>query len=94
MKHIQAVMAAIGGGAQILTTASGAAVFVGAVYLIDCRISAKTTEAIDRCYFTALPMMGVGIAGRGGFAIGYNTLNPSLRKEDEQSSRGILGGRR
>lgn len=87
-------MAAIGGGAQILTTASSAAVIVGTIYLVDCRISAKTSEAIDRCYFTALPMMGVGIAGRGGFAIGYNTLNPSLRKEDEHQGRGILGGRR
>lgn len=86
------VLGLIGGGAQILTTASSAAIVVGAIYLVDCRLSAKTSDAIDRCYFTALPMMGVGIAGRGGFAIGYNTLNPNLRKEDEH--RGILGGRR
>jgi hypothetical protein len=40
---------------------------------------------VDRCYFTALPLMGVGIAGRGGFSAGYNTYNPALRKEDEEA---------
>lgn len=94
MKVNQVLAAALGGGAQILTTASSVAVIIGTIYLIDCRTSASGTEAIDRCYFTALPMMGVGIAGRGGFAIGYNTLNPALRKEDEQTDRGILGRRR
>lgn len=90
---LSAIVGAIGDGAQLLTTASSVAVIVGAAYLVDCRFAAKNSEAIDRCYFTALPMMGVGIAGRGGFAVGYNTLNPSLRKEEEQP-RGILGGRR
>jgi len=94
MKNLQSVISLIGGGAQLLTTASSAAVLVGAIYLIDCRTSAKSSDAVDRCYFTALPMMGVGIAGRGGFAMGYNTLNPNLRKEEEQPNRGILGGRR
>jgi hypothetical protein len=37
--------------------------------------------------------MGVGIAGRGGFSVGYNTLNPALRKEDDKPG-GLLGGRR
>jgi hypothetical protein len=86
------ILGLIGGGAQILTTASTAAVIVGAIYLVDCRVAAKTSEAIDRCYFTALPMMGVGIAGRGGFSLGYNTFNPSLKREEER--RGPLGGRR
>ena len=60
-----------------------AAMLAGLIYLVDCRVNAKGAEGIDRCYFTALPMMGIGIAGRGGFSAGYNTYNPALRKEEE-----------
>jgi hypothetical protein len=82
---LSSVLAAIGGGAQVVTGAASAAVIVGSIYLIDCRITARSADQIDRCYFTALPLMGVGIAGRGGFAVGYNTLNPALRKEEEDA---------
>jgi hypothetical protein len=87
------VLSAIGGGAQVVSGACSAAIIVGGIYLIDCRISARGADQVDRCYFTALPLMGVGIAGRGGFSMGYNTLNPALRKEDEKPG-GLLGGRR
>jgi hypothetical protein len=87
------VLSAIGGGAQVVSGACSAAILVGSIYLIDCRIAARGPDAIDRCYFTALPLMGVGIAGRGGFNVGFNTLNPALRKEDEKPG-GLLGGRR
>jgi hypothetical protein len=87
------VLSAIGGGAQVVSGACSAAILVGSIYLIDCRIAARGPDAIDRCYFTALPLMGVGIAGRGGFSMGYNTLNPALRKEEEKTG-GLLGGRR
>ena len=92
---LNTVLAAIGGGAKVITGASSAAIIVGSIYLADCRISAKGADAVDRCYFTALPLMGVGIAGRGGFAIGYNTLNPTLRKEEEAKPSGLFkrGGR-
>ncbi len=82
---LSSVLAAIGGGAQVVTGACSAAIVVGSIYLIDCRISARGADAVDRCYFTALPLMGVGIAGRGGFAAGYNTFNPTLRKEEEEA---------
>jgi hypothetical protein len=87
------VLSAIGGGAQAVSGVCSAAIIVGGIYLIDCRIAARGPDAIDRCYFTALPLMGVGIAGRGGFNVGFNTLNPALRKEDEKPG-GLLGGRR
>ena len=79
------VLSAIGGGAQVVTGAASAAIIVGSIYLVDCRISARGADQVDRCYFTALPLMGVGIAGRGGFSVGYNTLNPALRKEDDKA---------
>jgi hypothetical protein len=87
------IISAIGGGAQAVSGACSAAIIVGGIYLIDCRISARGADQVDRCYFTALPLMGVGIAGRGGFNVGFNTFNPALRKEDEKPG-GLLGGRR
>lgn len=90
--QISSILTAIGGGAQLVTGAASAALIVGSIYLVDCRISARGADQVDRCYFTALPLMGVGIAGRGGFSAGYNTYNPALRKEDEESTptRGIF----
>jgi hypothetical protein len=82
---LPAIISAIGGGAQLVTGAASAAIVVGTIYLVDCRISARGMDQVDRCYFTALPLMGVGIAGRGGFSAGYNTYNPALRKEDEEA---------
>lgn len=72
-------------------TASNVALLAGTLYLIDCRMSDRSQEALDRCWMTALPIAGLGVAGRGGYALGYNTLNPALRKEDEP--RGLLGRR-
>jgi hypothetical protein len=82
---LPAILSTIGGGAQLVTSAASAAIIVGTIYLVDCRISARGMDQVDRCYFTALPLMGVGIAGRGGFAAGFNTYNPALRKEDEEA---------
>jgi hypothetical protein len=87
------IISAIGGGAQAVSGACSAAIIVGGIYLVDCRISASGIDQVDRCYFTALPLMGVGIAGRGGFNVGFNTFNPALRKEDDKPG-GLLGGRR
>lgn len=86
--NLNTLFAALGGGAKIITTASSAAIILGAVYLVDCRISTKTAEEIESCYFTAMPIMGIGITGRGAFAMGYNTYNPALRKEEELGERG------
>lgn len=83
------LLTALGGSAApVLNTASSLAILIGAIYLVDCRIAARSPEGVDRCYFTALPLMGVGAAGKGGFTVGYNTLNPNLRKPEE--SHGIF----
>jgi hypothetical protein len=82
--NLNTLFAALGGGAKIVSTASSAAILLGAIYLVDCRMTARGADAIDRCYFTALPLMGVGVAGRGGFSVGYNTFNPSLHKEEKE----------
>lgn len=76
---------AFGGGARLVSTASSLAVLVGAVYLVDCRLSARSggLDAIDRCYLSALPMMGLGAGTAGGFMAGFNTFNPALRREDQ-----------
>lgn len=77
------IIGAIGTGATLLKGASTTAILVGAIYLIDCRLADRRAEALDRCWMTALPIMGIGAAGRGGFQIGYGTYNPALRPEDQ-----------
>lgn len=82
MKLTPLVGAALGGGATIFKTASSVALLVGSLYLLDCRFSNRGPESLDRCWMTALPIMGIGAAGRGGFTLGYGTYNPSLRPDD------------
>jgi hypothetical protein len=90
--------AAFGGGAKLLGTASSLAIVVGAIYLVDCRLNSKGAEGIDRCYLSALPMMGLGAGVGGGFMAGFNTYNPALRPEDgptgsDRDERGRFKGR-
>jgi hypothetical protein len=87
MKLSGLLAAAFGGGAKIVGTASSLTVLVGAIYLIDCRVSAKGMDAIDRCYLSALPMMGLGVGVGGGFLAGYQTYNPALRPDDQGLER-------
>ncbi len=77
---------ALGGTGHFISGASNVALIVGAIYLADCRFSSKavTREAVDSCYFTALPLMGIGVAGKGGFAAGFSTYNPALRRPEEE----------
>lgn len=94
MKAQDILAALAGAGAKAATTVSTLSVIAGLAYLGDCRINSKSEGSIDRCWMTALPIMGIGVGVRGGFAIGYNTLNPSLRRpEGEQSVSGDDRGR-
>lgn len=86
--NLKQFFAATGGAAKICTTASNIAIIAGIIYFTDCRIAAKDFTTADRCYLSAFPTMGIGVAGRGGYAIGYNTYNPYLRKEDELKNGG------
>jgi hypothetical protein len=80
---LASILSALGGSAApLINTASSLAIALGAIYLVDCRLTARSPESVDRCYFTALPLMGVGAAGRGGFSVGYQTFNPALHRED------------
>lgn len=88
---LNSLLAVLGSGAKIVNTASSLAVVIGAIYLVDCRLSARDIDAIDRCYFTSLPLMGIGVAGRGGFNVGYSTYNPALRPEDHSPERDDKG---
>lgn len=82
--NIRQLFAATGGAAKICVTASNITIIAGIIYFGDCRIAAKDFATADRCYLSALPMMGIGVTGRGAYAIGYNTYNPFLRKEDDR----------
>ena len=66
-------LASMIGGASLLT------LVMGAVYIVDCRYSAKGWDQAQACYLTGLPIMGVGGAAGGAFRVGFNTLNPALR---------------
>jgi hypothetical protein len=76
------------GTAQTITTGSILAAIVGAVYIVDCRITAGADhDKANSCYIVGLPIMGIGVAGRTGFNAGYNTLNPLLKRpEDEEKT--------
>jgi hypothetical protein len=93
MKLPGLLAAVFGGGAKIIGTASSLTVLVGAIYLVDCRLSAKGLDAIDRCYLSALPMMGLGVGVGGGFIAGYQTYNPALRPEDQPGTERDEHGR-
>jgi hypothetical protein len=91
--NLRPILGTIGTAAAVFKTASSLAVFVGTIYLIDCRTSNRGPESMDRCWMTALPIMGIGAAGRGGFGIGFNTYNPALRPEDQPSAERDESGR-
>ena len=85
-------IAAIG---SVVNSAANVGLAVGIVYLIDCRSLSKQIEQINSCYFTALPIMGISGAAKGGFSIGYATYNPALKREDEkiqQRAGDTMGG--
>jgi hypothetical protein len=69
-------------------TASNVALLAGVLYLVDCRVTARTRDAVDSCYFQAMTLSGVGIGAKTGFQAGFNTLNPALRRSDDEPPEG------
>lgn len=61
-------------------------IVAGAGYIIDCRLSGG---AVDTCWLTGLPVMGLGAGAGAGAAAGFNTYNPALRRpgRDEDANQ-------
>jgi hypothetical protein len=90
---ITSILGTIGAAAGVFKAASSMALIVGSLYLLDCRISSRGADSMDRCWMTALPIMGIGAAGRGGFSLGFGTFNPALRPEDQPGAERDESGR-
>ena len=58
-------------------SAASLSVLAGMLYIVDCRAAGGDVE---RCWLTGLPFMGLGGAAGGAFQLGYETLNPKLRR--------------
>jgi hypothetical protein len=63
-------------------------VLVGSVHVWDCR---RSGGEFDKCWDRALEISGLGDGGRlavalgvSGFAWGYNTLNPNLKRPRDE----------
>lgn len=83
-KPLQTLLASLGSTASVVGAASSAAMIAGVVYLVDCRIAARSADEVEMCYLRALPIAGIGVAGRGGYAAGYATYNPALKRPEEE----------
>jgi len=79
---LSGILSAITAGGAALKGATTAAMVFGVVYLVDCRLTDKEPGGRDRCYLQAGTFMGLGAVGRGGYSLGYWTMNPELRPED------------
>jgi hypothetical protein len=69
---------------SLIGNASLLMVLAGGGYLVDCRTSGGSP---DSCWLTGLPIMGVGVAGRGAFSVGYATPNPDLTSASRRRRR-------
>ena len=58
-------------------SAASLSVLAGMLYIVDCR---RAGGDVERCWLTGLPFMGLGGAAGGAFQLGYETLNPKLRR--------------
>jgi hypothetical protein len=60
-------------------TGSLLSVVGGIGYIIDCRLSGGS---VQDCWLTGLPIAGIGATGGGAFTLGYETLNPRLKRDE------------
>jgi hypothetical protein len=52
-------------------------VVAGGLYIVDCR---RAGGELDKCWLTGLPIAGLGAGVGGGFKVGFETINPALRR--------------
>jgi hypothetical protein len=67
----------------LILTGTTLGVIAGAGYILDCRTNGGP---VQECWLTGLPIMGLGAGAGAGFRVGYETLNPALRRRDEDRS--------
>ena len=88
--NLKAIIGALSASGMV-GTAGGAAVMLGGIYLIDCRITARSEEGVRACYSQAALLMTTGAGVGAGYVAGYNTLNPALKREEDKPKVGIFG---
>jgi uncharacterized membrane protein len=88
---LSTILGTLGTTAAVLKGASTTAIIAGALYLVDCRMSDRRAEAVDRCWMTALPIMGLGAAARSSWEAGFQTFNPALRDPSGRRRRDDRG---
>lgn len=89
--NLKSLLGALGASGMV-GTAGSAAVLIGGIYLVDCRITAGGNEANVRgCYTQAILLMTNGAAVGAGYVAGYNTLNPNLKRKEEEVRSGLFG---
>lgn len=90
MTNLKAIIGALSASGMV-GTAGSAAFLLGAIYLADCRMTAKSEEGIRACYSQAALLMTTGAGVGAGYVAGYNTLNPALKREEDKPKTGIFG---
>lgn len=66
----------------VVTSAATMSVIAGIGYIADCRIAGGS---VDKCWLTGLPIAGLGGTAGGAFQLGYETLNPRLKRPEDGS---------
>lgn len=65
----------------VVTSAATMSVVAGIGYIADCRIAGGS---VDKCWLTGLPIAGLGGTAGGAFQLGYETLNPRLKRPEDE----------
>ena len=89
--NLKNLLGAVGGASSLVSTGASLVALLGVVYLVDCRITANTSEKVQACYSQAIVMLTGGVVGRAGYVAGYNTLNPALHSQEEKRKAGLFG---
>jgi hypothetical protein len=65
----------------VVFSAATMSVIAGVGYIADCRVAGGD---VDKCWLTGLPIAGLGGTAGGAFQLGYETLNPRLKRPEDE----------
>ena len=65
----------------MILTGTTASFLAGGLYILDCRTAGGP---VQDCWLTGLPIAGLGAGAGAGFRLCYETLNPALRRRDDE----------